>query len=244
MPNDTTADFLADLNPKEGDALDQPAPEVTPEEQPTAEDVDDSEARNRRERRLQAKLQAERESAIALAARLEALTEAQKARSSSSEAEYLKAVERIYGTSSPEAVEATELLKTALSNVEKQATERALEVFREEQRKEREAVQREEQSLDAMVEDIEDSYGVTLDPNAQRAFFQHLEKLSPKDRQGNIIAYADHHAVWEELQARRKPADTRAKDLAARATVRSGGAAPSSAEDDATLRFLRDNGII
>ena len=244
MPNEQE-EFLKDLNPAtQTDVFDQPlepqgAPSVATEPTET-----DEEKFNRRERRLAAKLQAERESSIALAARLEALTEAQKSRQGSEPVEYLKSIERIYGTNSPEATEATELLKTALQGVEQRATERALEQFRMEQQQERDTVAVEERNLDGMIEDIEDEIGDVMDDQSKQGFFKLLEKLSPKDKDGNIVEYADHHAVWEELQARRQPQVNRAKDIAARSMVQTGSSPKTSVETDSNERWLRENGII
>lgn len=244
MPNEQE-EFLKDLNPDtKADVLTQdlvPPTEVKTEEGETKETDEDK--FNRRERRLQTKLQAERESSIALAARLEALTEAQKFRAEEPD-EYLKSVERIYGTQTPEATEATELLKTALQGAEKRATERALAQFREEQQKERDAIAKEEKSLDTMIEEIEDETGTTLDAQTKQGFFQLLEKLSPKDNDGNIIAYADHNAVWDELQARKKPQVSRAKDLAARSMTATGSSPKTGVETESNERWLRENGII
>lgn len=244
MPdNKPQEEFLSDLNPdNKPDVLTEPLNPTEPQatEEPKE---DDEEARNRRERRLQSKLQAERESSIALAARLEILTEAQQFRKDSEPAEYLKAVERIYGTNSPEATEATELLKNALKGVEERATERALEKFREEQQQERDSVASEEKNLDEMVESIEDETGKTLDENTKKGFFQLLEKLSPKDKDGNIIEYADHKAVWDELQARRQPTSNRAKDLAAR-SLSTGTSPKTGVAQESEERWLRENGLI
>lgn len=245
MPNEQE-EFLKSLEPKENpvDPFAQTT-EAPPEEKKEEEQEPTEEEKfNRRERRLQAKLQAERESSIALAARLEALSEAQKARTESAPAEYLKAVERIYGTGSPEATEATELLKTALQGVETRATERALEQFREEQRRAEEAVAKEEKTLDGMLEEIEDETGQTLDAQTKKGFFALLEKLSPKDSDGNIVAYADHHAVWDELQARKQPKENRAKELAARSMTRTGASPTATVEASAQERWLRENGLI
>lgn len=222
-------------------------PQEEPKEEPT--DPDDPEAqpesvKDRRHRRLEAKLQAEREANIALAARLETLAEANKSKGSEA-AEYLKQVERIYGTDTPEAVAATEILKDALKSAEDRATERALETFREEQRKQAEDARKAEQELDSMIEEIEDEYGVTLTPEMQKGFFTYLEKLSPKDKEGNVVEYADHHAVWEEYKSKltKKP-DNRAKDLAARSMTQSGASGESRLQIDATERFLKENGLI
>lgn len=244
MPNEQE-DFLRDLNQSEAtDVLDQP---LTPEPEPVKDEApqEDEESKyNRRERRLQAKLQAERESSIALAARLEALTEAQKfSREQNPIAD--ETIARIYGTNTPEAAEATALLTKALANVETRSTERALEAFRAEQRQQQEAVRAQEQNLESMVEEIEDEVGVTMDKATQQGFFALLEKLSPKDREGNIVNYADHHAVWDEYQARKQQtAPNRAKDLASRTMVKTGGSPTTTVEADSHERFLRENGII
>ena len=243
MPNEQE-EFLKDLSQdNQQDILEQP---LTPQPEPVKEEVkeEDEESKyNRRERRLQAKLQAERESSIALAARLEALTEAQKfSREQNPITD--ETIARIYGTNTPEAAEATALLTKALANVETRSTERALEAFRAEQRKQQEAVQAQEKNLDSMVEEIEDEVGVVMDKATQQGFFALLEKLSPKDREGNIINYADHHAVWEEYQSRKQPVNNRAKDLASRSMIKTGASPTTTVEADSHERFLRENGII
>lgn len=210
----------------------------------TADADDEQKLRNRRERRLSAKLEAERMAGIQLAARLEAITEAKKATDGES-AEYLKAVERIYGTDTPESTTATELLKAALKGVKEEAKREALEAYQEERQKEEAAVRREEQELDTMVEEIEDEYNTELNDATKKGFFSLLEKMSPKDTSGNIIAYADPHAVWEMYQANtKKGTDNRAKALASQSLTRSGASQDSKLPDDAAVRFLKDNGII
>lgn len=248
MPSEQD-EFLKDLDPKNSQTnLEAPLVEgdETPEAEAEEEEVDTEESRapNRRERRLQAKLTAEREASIAMAARLQAITEAQQAQRESAPSEYLKKVERIYGTNSPEAIEASQLLAESLQAVEERATERAIERIRAEQEQEREAVAQEERSLDEMIEDLEDTYDIELDGNARKGFFQLLERLSPKDRDGNIIAYADHHAVFDEYKARQKPDTSRAKDLAARSMARTGASPKKSVEVEANERWLIDNGLI
>lgn len=240
----TQDEFLKEFEPKEGETqLEQP---LFPEkgEEKTEEEELPEDLKNRHLRRLEKKLQMERESGIALAARLETLSEAQRFRQEMPEGEYLKTVERIYGTNSPEAIEATELLKQSLRDVKNAARDEALETFREEQRRERGAVQQEEQNLDGMIEELEDEYRTAMNENTKRGFFQLLEKMSPKDREGNIIAYADHHAVWEELQTKKQSTNTRAKDLASRSMVQTGASPSSGVEVDANERYLKEQGII
>lgn len=212
------------------------APEETPEV-PT-----DPEPRNRRERRLMEKLQAEKESSIALAARLEALSETQKVRSE--ESEFLTIAERIYGTQTPELREATELLKTALLGVKEEAKREALEEVRAERQKEQEAVAKAEKRLDEMVEQIEDETGADLTPTHRTEFFKLLEKMSPKDSSGNIVEYADHFAVWDIYQEKMKKPANPAKDISARAMVQGGSASASNLSKDSHEAWLRQAGII
>lgn len=241
MPNEQE-EFLKDLNPdNKPDVLTE---NLTPEAEQADETEESNEDKfNRRERRLQSKLTAERESSIALAARLEALTEAQKfSRENTPEVD--ETIARIYGTNTPEAAEATALLQKAMLNVENRATDRALEKFREERQQEEDSVAKEEKSLDAMVEEIEDSTGKDMDGQTKQGFFQLLEKLSPKDSDGNITAYADHNAVWDELQARKAPVASRAKDIASRSMAKPGAAVSTTVEQTATERWLTEQGII
>lgn len=218
-------------------------------EQPVTQKVDedptgDLTPKNRRERRLAEKLETERKAAIELAERLQKLEQAKETRESP---DYIKSIERIYGTETPEAREATELLKHALLNLEESASERAYNRLAEEQR-ERERAQKEaETQLTSMLEDIEDSYNVDLLENeaVRTSYLKLLEKMSPKDRDGNILEYADHHAVWEVFQTKRADKQqNRAKDLANRTMEGSGTANDTKLQDDVMQRFLRENGIL
>lgn len=201
--------------------------------------------KNRRERRLLERLQAEEKSSAFLAGKLSARTEAEKA--VTEEADYLKSVERIYGTDSPEALIATDLLKKAITGARDDAENRAYNRIKEEQSREREETVEAEQELDSMIDTIEDEYGVTLTAPQETAFFQLLEKMSPKDSDGNVREYADAHAVFEVFQERlKKPvaSNNRAKDLSSRSMVNSGASTDSKGIDDPTARYLHEQGLI
>lgn len=234
--------FLKDLESgEEKTILDLP---LEPEKVEEAVEKDDEpEFRNRRERRLAAKLQQERESSIRLAERLATLSEAQKSKEDASE-DYLRSVEKIYGTDTPEAVAATELLKSALKGVAEKSKREALEEWRLEQRKAKEEEQKELETLDNMVDELEDTYNVELTPTQKKGYFQLLEKMSPKDENGHVIAYADPNSVWDVFQERIKKTDNRAKELSNRSMVQSGASQGSKLTDDSHARYLRENGII
>ncbi len=216
--------------------------QATEEEPVEDEDKRDfPEPKRRRERKLAEKLQAEREASIAMAARLEALTEASR---SKEESDYLKTVERIWGTDTPENAMATDLLKNAIRAASEDAKRAALEEIRAEQREAQEAAKKAESDLDSMVEDIEDEFGVRLTKEQEKGFFRLMEKLSPKDREGNVIAYADPIAVYEEYQERVKRSKANpARDLAARSMTQSGQSS-TVANTNAEEAWLKEQGII
>lgn len=242
LENEGTDPLEAPLSPAEGDegkAQEGEGEELVP-----------SELKNRRHKRLEDKNQMLREENIQLNERLKIVSEAKKFSTDNGDtSEHLKAVERIFGTDSPEAVAATELLKTALTGVQKRATEDALETFRKEQREAADALKNEEVALGAMLEDLEEEHNIDLtsasSAEVRKGFFKMLERLSPKDASGNILQYADHHAVWDEFQSKlKKKNDSKAKDLSDRSMTTSTTATPNTALDDAALKFLKDNGIL
>lgn len=234
-------DPFAFLNPSDA----PPAADVKPADDETP---GDPEPRNRRERRLMQKLQGERESAIALAAKLEAITQSQQTRSETSEWE--KAIERIYGDATPELREATEVLKSAMRGLKEEVKRETAAEYETRIAKEREAVSSAEKQIETMLEDLEDELNIDLTSEGasahRTAYLKLMEKMSPKDSNGNIIAYADHFAVWDTYQERlkaAKPANP-AKDMAARSMVQSNSAKESNLSNDVNERWLREHGII
>lgn len=251
--------FLQDTNsdPMKVDVLDQPlipqTSEKTEEEGAGDSSTDNEGAsekgelkpRNRRERRLMEKLDAERQSSAFLAGKLEARTEAGKALTE--EEDYIKSIERIYGTETPEAQLATDLLKKAITGARDDAETRAYERMRKERDDESQAATDAETELDNIIDEIEEEYEVTLTAPQEKSFFQLLEKMSPKDKDGNVTEYADAHSVWEvfsEKLQKNKTADTRAKDMSSRSMTQSGASKESNLQDDVTARFLKEQGII
>lgn len=244
--------FLSDLEVKENaDVLEAPLTEESAENTETEESSESSEMKlkNRRERRLAQRLQAEREANIELNARLQTINESKQIREGSEEAEYLKRVERIYGNATPEAKEATELLKEALRGVHESAKQEALtealEKFQSEKANEAKAVQQEEQNLDEILDEVEEDYGIDMSNESDRkGYLNLLEKLSPKDDDGNIIEFADPDATAELYLSRKEKSNSRAKELASRSMVRSGASPESKLEMSSAERFLKENGII
>lgn len=233
--------------------------EVKPEEEESKEPKESKEtkgsdesaelkAKNRRERRLLEKLQQEREANIEINARLQTLSESQQARQSE-ESDYLKLVDRLYGTNTPEGKEATELLKDILRGVHKDARDEALKEamsqFQQEKENEARAVQEEEQKLEDMMESIEDEYDADFSNASERkGFLNLLEKFSPKDSDGNIREYADPFMVYEYFQSQKSKTPNKAKQLASRSMTQDGGSKTTNLEDEQIQKFLRDNDLI
>lgn len=247
-----SAKFLNELGieeTKQESNLETPVaePELPREDEPAKPDQGFA-AKNRRERRLMEQNQHLREEAIASQARLEAISEAQKARETTQEAEYLKLVERIYGTDTPEKREATEILKKGLQSAEERAYQRALDAFEskldERETAESHAVQREEATLESDEAYLEDERQADFtDDDFRNRYYTTLERMSRKDGDGNIIEYADPDAVMDYLEATTRRDNSRAKELASRNMVRGGQSQPSTLEDDSAWRELRRLGI-
>lgn len=227
----------------------QPAEEpFTPEGIAPTENAEEipEDLKNRHVRRLESKLQKERESNIAMAARIEALSEAQKFRQDTKIDDLDEMVTRIYGTDKPENAAATELLLKSMKGFSDRAKREALEEFRSEQQKRELETQNEVATLEGYIEDIEDQYGVDLSSTAsgreKRAqYVELLEKLSPKDKNGEIIDYANPLETYDLFASRQAP--NRAKELSARAMVRS-KQVESSIQEDATTKFLKEQGLL
>jgi hypothetical protein len=224
--------------------LDQPL-ETEPEKEAEPGEGSEMNAKNRRERRLLEKNQQLREEAIAYAARLQAIEESRQVRNDTSEAEYVERVKRIYGDATPEAKEATNLLIEALRGVEESATQRAYAKLAEERVEQKKELQEAEETLDSIADRWEDDYGIDMsDASVRKSIFSLLEKLSPKDEDGNIKEFADEEAVAEIYLSSLEKASNRAKALSSRSMTRGSGSPTTKVDQSAMERTLREYGIL
>lgn len=217
-----------------------------PQTQVSEQETLSEDLKNRHIRRLETKLQAEREASIAREARIEALTEAQKFRQDTKADDLDEMVSRIYGTDKPENAAATELLLKSMKGFSERAKREALEEFRTEQMQREQEVNKEVKALESSLEQIEDQYGVDLSSTAagreRRAqFVELLGKLSPKDGNGEIIDYADPFETYELFASKQAP--NRAKELSMRGMVNS-RPVNTSIQEDATVKFLKEQGLL
>lgn len=196
------------------------------EQQPAKE----SEPRkNRRYRRLETQLAAEKEARIAAEARAKALAEiGPRAQEENIDERLL----RMYG---PEHIEAAKLHMELLRDFEARAKQEAIKEFEDKQAARAAEVQKFEATISGELEALEDEYDVDLtsdSPAARKArneFLGLVQKLSPKDETGAITAYADFAETWELYQLKQKPAQTsqRAKEVAARSMEGGGTGQPA-----------------
>lgn len=240
-------DFEADF-PKADDTTD-PFAETT--EAPKKDETDPEEVpedrKNRRHRRLEEKLNAEREANIALTERVKVLSEVDKFKRESGESGI--DLSKIYGSETPEAREATRILQEAFKKTAQEAEQNALARFEAKQAEALKAQKEAEGFITQELEALEDEFNVDLTSNAPAArkarsqVLALVEKMSPKDSDGNIKDYGDFSTAFEVYQERTKRDSSRQKGVAARSMVRSGGSqqtVTSKPEED----YLRSIGII
>ncbi len=244
-----TEKFFEDLGLKQDSSLDTPL--EVPVESSEKEEEGEESPKNRRERRLMRRLEQRGTETSQLAeevVKLRNVVESQTLRTDKA-ADYLKKVEKLFGNSTPEGKEATELLKEVLREVHESARNEAkqdmLAEVESRESNESEAVKAEERNLDEIMDNIEDDYDIDFSNETDKqGFLTLLEKVSPKDRDGNIIEYADPDTTAELYLSRKERSSDRAKELASRSMTRSGQSQPSKLEDDATVRYLKEIGLI
>ncbi len=109
-----------------------------------------------------------------------------------------------------------------------QAEERAYNRLRSDVDKEKQEEKQWSEYINEQFESIEDDHKVDLTSNAPSAqktrkeFLELVQKLSPKDKDGNIESYADFGQTWEIYQSMQsKPDNSQKKSLASRSMAKS-----------------------
>ncbi len=246
MPEKNSAmkDFLADI----------PVANQQPTDDIFEKPLDGSEVQTQPEkdvevRRAKKALQAEREANIELNAKLQALTERDRFEKETEGKDVNEKLLHLYGDDD-KGRQAAKLTQDLLNDTRAQAREEALEAFKQEREQEAKEVASSRQVLDEMLEDIEDEFNVDLTSDTPQAekdrkgFYATLQKFSPKDKDGQVINYADPIATWETYQTLKQPVQNRAKELSSRSMTPSGASTETKLEQTVSERFLKDNGII
>lgn len=230
-------------------------PTKAPAEGEVTEDVtksgkEDSDARkNRRHRRLEEQLLKERESNIALNERIKVLAEVRNQGTVSTATDVPAEWIALYGDT-PEARTAWSMQERLLQ----ERTERVKqETIAEIQAQQQEAVQAQkefESFIDSELESLEDEHNVDLTSNSpaarksRREFLELVQKVSPKDGNGNVTSYADFPSTFELYQSSKTgKTNDRQKELASKTMQTSAPQGNQQAEDAQTLAWLRSQGI-
>lgn len=148
---------------------------------------------------------------------------------------------RIIGNDTPEKLQAVKDFKKVLNGLEEKGAQRALKDLEERQQQAIKASQDEDQKAEDELregfEEIEESYGVDLtSPKAKKLreeFVEYVRKIAPK-KGGEIVAYPDLPAAFEEFQSKPKKVvdNSKAKALAARGISRSSDASVEANNTD------------
>lgn len=136
---------------------------------------------------------------------------------------------RLIGNDTPEKVAMIKEYKAREERLLGQAEERAFNRLSAREKEALKADQEAEQELENAFENIEENFGVDITSNAPLAkktrqeFVSFVEKIAPKDRNGDIVDYPDMQSAWETFNEIKKATSTpsRAKELASRSMQRS-----------------------
>lgn len=228
MPNDKGAvqDFLGDLNKDEKDPFTSSDPFAQVEEEVKPEEVVEEEEKVlpfHKDPKVQKYVQKQIDAALA---EIRPSAEQQFRQEIQPEADEITDVlTRVIGNDTPEKVQAVKDMRKVMGSLEERGAQRALNQLQEqaqEQQAEDVAAQNE---LDSGFEDIEDSFGVDLSSNSPSAkktrsdFVDYIRKIAPKNEDGEVVAFPDLTAAFEEFAERSKrvnPQTNRSKQLAAK----------------------------
>ncbi len=224
--------------------------EEAPEKADDPEKVPES-IKNRQHRRLEQRLQAERESNIALNARLKAYEDFKE--NVSKELPIDDRLAKIFGTDTPEKIELAKHFTDVLKDFGSKAKQEAIEELKEEQRRiereESEEVASYESKIESGLESIEDEYGVDLTSEKsekdRKAFLDFVTKIAPKDEDGSPIELPDLVGAYEVFKSTKTaPQTNRRTEIASRSMQQSGQANMKQEQISDEARWLKQNGII
>lgn len=136
---------------------------------------------------------------------------------------------RLIGNDTPEKLSMVKEFKNVLEKGTQRAKQEAIEELNARQYAEVKADQEAQQELETAFENIEETFNVDISSNSPLAkktrqeFVTFVEKIAPKDRNGDILDYPDMISAFETYQDMKKATSqpSRAKELASRGMSRS-----------------------
>lgn len=139
----------------------------------------------------------------------------------------IDAFTNIIGNDTPEKVSALNALKKSLEGLDQRASEKAIERLEDIRQSEVDEDIEAEEELDEAFDNIEDTFDVDITSNnpiaikTRQEFVAYVQKIAPKDRDGDVVEYPDMISAWETFSEHRTKEPNRAKELASRGMTRS-----------------------
>lgn len=214
-------------NEQQADVFEDKKP---PTEAPEKEEAEGEPVKNRRHRRLEAELQRERESNIALNERVKVLSEVDQFRKDAQQEGLDPDLVEVFGPTDA-GKRVAGIMQKKINDAVSLAEERALERMESEQQRVVEEQRQYESVIDSELESLEDEHGIDLTSDAptgrknRRELLEMVQKLSPKDDNGTITGYADFGSTFELWQSQQSKPESRNKEIANRTMQRSNTAA-------------------
>lgn len=146
---------------------------------------------------------------------------------------FIKAFETIIGNDTPEKVNALRMLKDEVEGIRQEARS-----VKQELEAERQADRQAEQELAQGFENIEEEFNVDFqDKKLRTDFIEFIERIAPKDVDGEIREYPDFSETFKLFQEiNKKTPNPRAKELASRSMTRGGEATSTPIPQDTSWR--------
>ncbi len=227
----------------------EPKVEVAAKAEVDPEDAPES-IKNRQHRRLEQRLQKEREANMVLNERLKAKEET--IQNVVKDIPIDSRFKRLFGEDEKGleiAKHFTDILGEVKANAITEAEERAYARIARERAEEAEEVSKYESKIEAGLESIEDEFGVDLTSDKaekdRKAFLDFTAKIAPKDDDGNPIELPDLVSAYEIFKSTQKPKEnTRRTEIAARSMQQSGQTNLREEQVSDEEKWLVQNGII
>lgn len=230
MDNETNsvADFLNTMN--ESSDLFSEKQETSQEETQETQEIEEKQVPFHRDPKVQRYVEKQIEKAL----KDKPAQESRSETAASDVKDVIDAFTAIIGNDTPDKVRALEKLEKTLHGSDERASQKAIERFQQQladqKNQETEAEKQAQDELDSYFDDIEDTYNVDLTSNSKNAqqlrsqFIEYVRRIAPKDANGEVRAFPDMIASFEDFQDRQKkasPTTVRAKGLASRGLTRS-----------------------
>lgn len=223
---------LPDEDKETADIFDEKKAVPLEETKKVEDDIDPEKApesvKDRRHRRLEQRLQAERESNLVMAERLKNLSEMDRfAKDNGDEVD--PRIAKMFNSDDIGKQNAL-VLSQVISENRQKAKEEALEEMDRKQVQAVEEQKKYESLIDNELESLEDEYNVDLTSDspkarkARRELLELVERVSPKDESGEITGYADFGATYDmyrKSKAEDKVDNSRREEIADRSMKRS-----------------------